>query len=419
MLIDINTPETRIWVDQFMQADQSSARELLEAIDFVTADQFQQGLTQLLEEVACKASSPAALFVERELPNQDGVPAPLYRHSQVGVRRAEGVGPPPVKYENSDSYETGSEGLIANFITNLSRLQPNKFLVHPSAEQIREQKPQRFVIVTDFIGSGDRVRNYLEAARRTPSIVSWASYGLVRFEVVAYTGTEQGILHVEKHSSHPTVNIVKVCPTLSLLQNPARDRLVKLCKNYCPNKQRRRKYALGYRNTGALLVFAHGAPNNTPLLLYKKGNNKGKRWHPLFPARSTINVYAGKPELSNHTIDKTLLYLGETQLSRAGFMIQADPTTQETILVLAALKRKPHSIHAASARTGLHLKLVDTAISRGKSAGFLTDDLRLTDAAYKEFSYLRKQNETKQKIDGGDDSYYYPSMLRPPIETFR
>ena len=417
MLIDLNTPIAGTWLLQFKPADQSSALELLESVDFVTANQFQQGLTQLLLEVAEEDSLPVALFTEREMPRQqDGAPVPLYEHKQGSVRRAVGAGPKPVVYDNPDSHETGSEGLIANIITGIRKhCERGKILDHPSPDEVRKRRPRRFVIVTDIIGSGNRVREYLEAAWRTPSIVSWASYRLVRFEVVAYSGTEPGIEHVKNHSSHPAVHIVKGCPTISLLPSLNRGRLIKLCEDYCPREPRKEMTALGYKDTGALLVFAHGAPNNTPLLLHAAS----KRWHPLFRARSTINVYTGEPEQPEDWTDRTLLYLGETQLSKAGTLQHVDPPTQETILVLAALKRRPRNMRVASARTGLSLKVVYAAISRAMSAGFLTDDLRLTDAAYRELSYLRKSNKTMQEIDEGNNSYYYPSMLRPPIEAFR
>ena len=236
MTLDLNTPKIENWLDQFYPADKPSALELLESIVFVTADHLQQGLTQLLDEVAEEDLSPIALFAERHLPGQNGVPFPLYKHKQGKVRRAVGAGPRPVESERHYAHATGSEGLIATMITSVRRYRPDKFLDHPSPKEVRKRNPRRFIIVTDFIGSGNRVRRYLDAAWRTPSIVSWASYKKVRFEVVAYSGTEAGIKHVEKHPFRPTVHAVIGCPSLFHLLSPIRDRLVKLCKDYCPIK---------------------------------------------------------------------------------------------------------------------------------------------------------------------------------------
>ena len=414
MTIDLNNPKIEKWLDQFNPADKPSAIELLESIVFVTADHFQQGLTQLLDEVSEEDLSPIALFAERHVPSRDGVPFPLYKHEQGKVRRAVGAGPRPVQPERDYAHATGSEGLISTMITGVKRGRPDKFLDHPGPEDVRKRKPRRFIIATDFIGSGNRVRRYLEAAWRTPSIASWASYKKIRFEVVAYSGTEAGIKHVEKHPFRPTVHVVIGCPSLLHLLSPIRDRLVKLCKNYCPAKPKGETTELGYGNTGALLVFAHGAPNNTPLLLH----STARKWSPLFRSRSTTNLYPGEAEKAEDRIDKTLLDLGEIKLSKVSALQHTDPVTRQTILVLAALKRRPRSMIDASAKTGLPLKVVASTVRRARRAGFLTEDLRLTDAAFNEFAYLRKQTPPR-KIDEGDDTDYYPSMLRPPVTAFR
>lgn len=414
MTIDLNTPKIEKWLEQFNPADKPSALGLLESIVFVTADHLQQGLTQLLHEVAEGDSSPIALFAERHLPGRKGIPFPLYKHKRRKVRRAVGAGPRPVVSEHNYAHATGSEGLIATLITGVKRDRRDKFLDHPSPDEVRKRKPRRFIIVTDFIGSGNRVRRYLEAAWRTPSIVSWASYRKVRFEVVAYSGTATGIKHVEKHSFRPTVHVVIGCPSLLHLSGPIRDRLVKLCKDYCPTKPKGEMTELGYGNTGALLVFAHGAPNNTPLILH----SSAPKWSPLFRSRSTVNLYSSEAEKAEDRIDKTLLNLGEIQLSKVSALRRTDPSTRQTILVLAALKRRPRSLNDASARTGLPLKVVASTVRRAKHAGFLTEELRLTDAAFNEFAYLRKLTPPR-KIDEGDDTDYYPSMLRPPVKAFR
>src|SRR5216684_3555663 len=60
------------------------------------------------------------------------------------------------------------------------------------AQLIRKDHICTFMLVTDFVGSGNRVWTYIEAAGRVWSIKSLHSRGMLRFEIVAYSGTEKG-----------------------------------------------------------------------------------------------------------------------------------------------------------------------------------------------------------------------------------
>ena len=65
---------------------------------------------------------------------------------------------------------------------------------------MRTKHVGRIVVVTDFVGSGKRVREMLEAFRAVATLRSWRSYGLIEFHVVAYSGTEVGLQLVRRSS---------------------------------------------------------------------------------------------------------------------------------------------------------------------------------------------------------------------------
>ncbi|CAA2142173.1 hypothetical protein [Hyphomicrobium sp. ghe19] len=406
--------EVVAWLQQFSEADRATARKLVDCIHYISADEFRSGILALIRDMAAKTDGPLALYVERRVPGRHGVPFPLYKWSPGRVRRAEGVALRPADPERNDEPDIGSEGIIAQFVSMLQRQNRDKFRVHPSMQDLRQRRPRTFVLVTDFIGSGDQVTRFLDSAWKVPTITSWASYGIFSFEVVAYSGTDAGIEAVRKHPSKPKVTIVMGCPTIGLLPNPSRDQLIGLCEDYCPSPPTDRMTSLGYGDTGALIAFAHGTPNNVPLLLFRET----RRWKSLFKAR-TIEVGPEAEKENEGLEDARLSLLREEQLKSVSGLRKLSPVARQTVLVLAALKRRPRNEASASARTGLTMAEVRLAIRRAKRAGLLTDKLRPTEEAYAEFKYLRKSKPKEIVISADNDSFYFPSMLRPPKSLFR
>jgi hypothetical protein len=116
--------------------------------------------------------------------------------------RAYGIGPSPIKPTKAYDPQVGSEGLVAHLATELCREFPKSFFSHPGPATIRKHRIRRFMLLTDFVGSGKRVRTYIEAAWRVRSVRSWWSAGIakgLRFEVVAYAATLGGRQNVEDH----------------------------------------------------------------------------------------------------------------------------------------------------------------------------------------------------------------------------
>jgi len=99
---------------------------------------------------------------------------------------------------------------VAQLVSEVCRAHPQQVFNHPGPDAIRKRRIRRFVLVTDFIGSGKRARTYLQAAWRVRSVRSWwsarATKGL-SFEVVAYAATQSGRAVVERHPSRPEVHV--------------------------------------------------------------------------------------------------------------------------------------------------------------------------------------------------------------------
>lgn len=274
---------TLAWLGQFEPEDQPVAVALLRAMTLVSRDAFAEGLRALLLARLDQGEGPIGVYVEREVRHRHGVPFRLFKETKTKVRRAHGVGPPPVQSTKAYDADVGSEGLVAQLVSEVCRTHSRQVFNHPGPDAIRKHHIRRFVLVTDFIGSGKRATTYLQAAWRVRSVRSWwsgrATKG-VSFEVVAYAATRSGRETVESHHSRPKVSVVIGCPTIDT-EFPTGD-VRKLCVKYSPVPPSVMA-PTGYAQGGALIAFAHGVPNNAPLILHKRGSG----WAPLFPARVT------------------------------------------------------------------------------------------------------------------------------------
>lgn len=269
------TEKAIAWLAQFRKSDQAHAAELINAMLQVSYHDFMNELTSLIRARSEEVDGPIALYAEREVKDRLGIPHRLFKENKGKPRRAFGSSVQPVSPTRAYAPEVGSEGLVAQLITELCRQHPKLFINHPGPDRIRKHRVRTFFLITDVIGSGEQAWKYLEAAWRVHSVRSWHSLKLLRFEVLAYSATDSGQKYVRKHPCGPAVYFVQPCPTIdtSFPKIVAR-RMKDLCVKNDPIDHDPIE-SLGHHGTGALLTFAHGAPNNSPRMLYKKGNRCG------------------------------------------------------------------------------------------------------------------------------------------------
>jgi hypothetical protein len=411
MPIDSTSPRVIDWLAQFELEDQPIAARMLSEVLIVDANELVAGLRALILGIAEKALGPLALYTERHIRRQHGIPDRLFTESRRSPRRAFGNGPAPVPAGRPYARETGSEGLIATLITGLVRSKPDLFLDHPGPDQIRSRKVRQYVVVTDFIGSGHRARDNLEAAWKVASFKSWHSYGLLRFTVAAYSGTSQGVRLAEAHRSRPSIQLRRGCPTVNELESPMRGKVLDLCSRYGPKPKSDDWTALGYGGSGALIAFDHGMPNNAPLMFHIKT----RRWVPLFPSRSaSLLTEAKRTSARADEIDRALKRLREKRLASAHRFVGMLEYDQERILLLTALKRRPRTPLALSARTGLTLAEVQALIRQAQEHGHVDARLRLTPAAFETLHYLKTVDSSRPSLPETNEAPYCPLSLRSP-----
>lgn len=415
-MLDLASPRIADWVGQFDPPDQVTAAQLLGEIMTVSADELTRGLREKVLAIAEQHDGPLGLITERHIRKQpkSGVDR-MFKERRSRPRRAYGYGPRPVAQGKRSAPETGSEGIIATLITGLARADPKRFVDHPGPDKIRENKIRAFVIVTDFIGSGKRVEDNLEAAWKVRSFKSWCSSGHLSFAVASYSGTQLGVARLERHRSKPTIALVRGCPTVNDLDYESRDRIIDFCERHAAKRLKNDRTALGYGDAGALIVFDHGIPNNAPLVLHTKWS----RFTPLFPRRSTAMVGDARGETAREVeIERSLRRLREKRLAKAPRFTGIPENEQDRMLVLTALKRRPRTALAVSARTGLPVVEVDALVARALTDGYLDERCRLTQSAYDALAFLRTSDAPPRSLPKTNEDYYCPTSLRPPNETF-
>ncbi|KAB0528587.1 hypothetical protein ACFFQ5_21890 [Pseudomonas brassicacearum] len=433
----MNTPlaiasdaRARAWLEQFNLGDRSRAQKLLEALAFVSRDDFLDQMRAMLLREAEATQGTVALYAERELRHRLGKPNRLFKETRRTIKRATGAkGPDAVKPTKAYDPSVGSEGIVAQMISQLCQEYPTKFLNHPGPEQIRRKRARAFWVVTDLIGSGDRASSYLEAAWLVRSVRSWWSGKLMRFAVMAYSATESGERSVARHPSRPAIHVVLPCPTIdTCFSLKEAEQMKTLCTTYDPTDGEPGHGpwfwsgpSLGYGNTGALLVFAHGAPNNVPLMFHKASKDKKKTWTPLFPARVSagISKEVFGIDLTAESISARLANLGDKSLAKSKAILKSDIGTGQAFLVLSALlQRSRLNDRALATRTGLKTYELTNLLRKMTQYGWIDSQRRLTDQGYGQLAHARKQEHLAKKttpVGNPIPEPYYPSSLRHPI----
>lgn len=394
---------TQAWLDQFRTEDRWGAAKLAASLRLVSADEFAAGLTQLLSDRLHAGEGPIALYNETERRFWRGRPNRLFKEPRQKVLRAVGVnGPSLVPRGRTVDQEVGSEGTVAAILTQFKRDHKKAVHLSPGPDTIRDRQIRRFVLVTDFIGSGKRALSYLDAAWRVRSVRSWWSRrnraGL-SFEVIAFCGTEEGIARIEAHTCEPRVTTAQYCPTIDTVFTPQEaDKLKTLCRTY--PTQTSKPEALGFCGTGALIAFAHSMPNNAPPLFWRRTGT----WNPLFPSRVTMTVEA--PFRAGTGPDAL----------RNRFEAMSDqpmePITIET-QVLSALRRSPRSQAALSGRLGLPLDTISAALLELQRFGWINKNLHITERGRLALRRLAKPASPNFLSPSADDPYF-PRSLRAP-----
>lgn len=419
----IASQPVKAWLSQFATADQGDVVEVLRKLRLVSRDAFAEKLQAMLFRAVSESPGPVAFYVERELPKDEQKKTlPLFEQSAVAPRRAIGSGPEPVRSSDPESHDTGSEGVVAQLVSEVCRRFPAKAFNQPGPDTLRNAGVHQFILVTDCIGSGKRASDYLSAAWGVASVRSWWSnrhkYGL-SFTVISYAATAAGQKLVRAHPCQPGVFFAAPCPTVrdSFSRHRVED-IVELCRRYDPTCRRGRppntKRSLGFGGMGVMIAFAHGMPNNSPTMLWRSEGG----WLPLFEERVTAGVrQAFSDERLVPLVRDRLQLMRQSRLAEAMNDLDLVGEPAPLLLTLAASGRTPGNVSAIAHLTGLTLDEVTKAAEEARSYGWLNAAGRLTDTGKTQLMALRSSPPAATLVQSGANEAYYPTTLREPVPS--
>lgn len=387
---------------------------MLRKMRLVTYSEFSDSIRNLIVDRGNAVAGSVGLYAEREIATVNGSLEPLFSETQGKVRRATGRGPLPIKPLVAQSSQVGSEGIVAQLITELCREFPRLFYSHPGPDLIRKKRIRRLFIVSDFVGSGKRASAYLQSAWSVRSVRSWWSARSrkgVSWEVISFAATTLGRKTLEMHPALPQLHVVAGCPTIDTVFNDEmRPRVRGLCIRLDPVNHDVVE-SLGFRGAGVLLAFAHGIPNNAPRILHKWSKN----WAPLFPGRVTAQVREKfETERDAGAIASRLEDLGHRRLAAGSWIPGASAEQREIFLVLAALGRSPRFDEVLSRKTGLTVLEVRRSIIKARSHDFIDGERRLTSRGQAELALARRALPRSEELPIVEKPFYYPKRLRAP-----
>jgi hypothetical protein len=415
-----NNVKTQLWLGQFNErpADRGIAEKIYTAGYYCQGVEFKRGLLQLLRK-NFNRSSKAAIYVERELQvTRSSLPPPFYKSNKIynarsGKRhlRAHGAAVQAVKSLRYNRQVVGSEGVVAAIGSSIARSQSDVFCFQPSAEEVRKEKVRNIVVLTDFVGSGERVYRMLDALWRVPSVRSWKSYKLVRFWVVCFSCTKGGENLLLSHPSKPTILTRMECPTLmDQFQGDELEECIELCERYGGFS----KVPLGYKCSSALLAFEHGAPNNMPAIFICENKSRKKPWLPLFEKRATEYFW----ERSGFDIDLLgarlfeALQLSEVFLSRDYQRLHI--TLKLAIMLLCTYLHKKRGVLELRRVLPLSLDEIERVHKDACELGWINMSGVVSKEGRRWVDRFRRKG-LKNLVDVDPYLPYYPLQLRAPL----
>ena len=410
----IHTQQGKKWLSQFKPIDQEIAFLIANNLTLVSHTEFERNLLTKLEEIASNVAGTVGFFAIRELEKEktsegfDRKVVPFY--SQVKSYDGKSVN------ALSASSDQGSEAKVANIIRQLCKSNPQKYLNHPTLENLRRNKSDAIIFVDDFIGSGGRAHEFLDAFWREKTVVSWLSGKQISFHIIAYSGTDSGVYYAGRHSSNPHVHIYRDAPTFNTFHwgSEKKKRVTELCRKYghIANKRRKNMWC-GYKEGMAAIIFEHGCPNNTPAILWEP-NFKGSGWNGLFPNRtvssSTASVFPSEIVRGDHI--QILEDAGQKKLAHSASLIRRGVAGQIILIVLGLIAKGQRKRSTLSFATGLNVEGCERVLAACIKWGFITVQRRITAKGLAELNAARKLKIVQSPpLDKGTD-YYYPKQLR-------
>jgi hypothetical protein len=390
------------WLEQFEVDDRAGASALLDAVRFVPGGDVVVGVRGMVERFISESGCepPVALvpvLSKEDINRPDGPPIKSPSTVFVDFDPAQPIANTP-----------GSEALMAHLIGELRRATiADSILEAPlTLENMRQSKVRILLCVTDYIGSGRQVVDYVAAWYRNPTIKSWCSFGWLKIVVIAYAATQPGKRAVEASTHIHQVDVVEIVPGLNELRRAdTSGKAEEVCRLYA--KRGKVGPALGYQGSAGLFASSFSVPNNLPAILIRRSN----RWTPFFDGRSVPVRLA--EEIGEHRPDtdlpRRLEDAGQTRLAARQRDGHLDQRWQNYIGMLGLLPRTDDDMALI---LGLGLQATRDLRESLERLDLVGADREVTAAGRRALAVHRRKPRRGLSRLTPDPSPYYPLYAR-------
>ncbi|MGJ9406345.1 hypothetical protein ACHABQ_08490 [Nesterenkonia aurantiaca] len=385
------------WLAQFEDDDRASARALLDSVKFVPGGEVVAGVRRMLEDFVSQGPDhvPAAVVPILSIEDMDGVP----NNSRA---------PHAVVFEEFDpgqpiANDPGSEAYMAHLVAEIRKGSLASFLVPTplSLTTMKSARSRTLLCITDYIGSGRQVLNYVETWYRHKTIKSWRSLGWLKIVVVAYASTTEGKKAVEDNPHVDELRVVEIAPGIERLRQNPDEGLEQLCRLYSNRGRLRRP--LGYLDSAGLYASSYSIPNNLPAILIKRSN----RWKPFFDNRSISAETSAEIEYQRPPADlpQRLLSVGQIKLAMG---ISAGEIDHRWHRYLAAMALLPTDEATLALDLDLDLPSLRVVLESLKRFGLVDASNRLTADGRRTLQVHRRRPRTSSGVLVANPLPYYP-----------
>lgn len=385
---------------------------MLDAMLLLNEEQVSTAIRGALDKIAGgirHRGRRIALYAEREFQESAIFSSVLLpdRHGRLRRRAAGRSGPPAVKPVRGRA-RVGSEGLVAFLASQQKEAWPKIFMNHPGPDLLRGKTAPagEIIVLTDFIGSGSRIRSMLDKFWAVPTVRSWVSRKLVKFRVVAAAATNSGLTKVRSHRLRPEVISEWIAPVVNWSTSFSwYFHWRQLMDGYGPLAGRG-SGRYGFGDEAALIAFSYRIPNNTPAIIHQSENG----WRALYdgPVPPALYSLFGVRSMSQ---------IIEDAATENGIALPSSLTEEERkmVVVLSLLRGRWHrgSETALAARSGMAIPPLMDMLREALAKNLITDTGRLTDKGYA-FLEAGGVRERKAPIIATAPEPYYPEALRVP-----
>lgn len=408
----LQTERGRKWLSQFDKADLDCAERLATGTKLVSQQEIDRFFAKeiLLEAQKCDFGS-VALFCAREL--EADLPEAIdskYLNKKILRELPRKSYFPEKRCEKPDAVGkgggVGSEGHIANLIRDLSK-EKGRLLDHPCLDEMAATKTRKIIIVDDIIGSGNRIRQFLDGFCKHKTYKSWRSGGYVELVVLSYAAMEDTKISLLKDNRIDRIsNALPVFPGSATWTSEQKDEAVCLCKKYAV-KTSRPSWALGYKSVFSCICFEHKCPNTAPAILWANSAS----WIALFESRPVLGEFVKEVE-TGVRVKSVLKAVRYYRLARELCEYGKDENERIMLTMLALIGRGIRTVSRLAFSLSITNDAAGELLSRCIVLKLITPNKTLSPWGRKALKRARKKKFQTTRDKSFEFGYYFPQSLR-------